>query len=466
MSMLNIGTSALLTSQGALTTTSHNISNVNTEGYNRQRTVLGTQSANTLGGNYYGSGVQVSSIERLMDSFLVDQVRTYTSQESQQDTYLVFAQQADDLLGSPELGLNTGFEAFFNAAHEVANDPTSISAREVMLSQGEILANRFNVLDQQILDFDRQLDDALAGGVTEINVLSQGISDLNDAIVTNTSATGGAPNDLLDQRDQLINELAQFISISTVEEASGSMNVFIGTGQAIVTGTGPVQLSVIPDNSTTPPRDKIGYGPGAIDISGQLTGGTIGGAFQVRAEVIDPARAELSALAFSLVESFNNQNLAGVDLNGTTAADPGHLFFGDLSAVTPGEYAGAITVVMTDATKIAASSTVGASVGNNENALKLADLQITKTMAGGTQTFADSYGVLVARVATKTHQADIGRQTQEGLLNQVKLRADSVSGVNLDEEAANLIKFQQAYQAASQIITVSNTVFNSLINAF
>ena len=464
--MLNIGTSALLTSQGSLSTTSHNISNVNTEGYSRQRALLGTQTPSFNGSNYFGSGVQITSVERVMDSFLVDQQRIYTSQESQQDTYLTFAKQADDLLGSPQLGLNTGLEEFFNAVHEVANDPTSVAAREVMLSQGEVLANRFNILDQQVLDFDSQLDSVLEGGVADINVIAQGISDLNKAIVTNTSASGGAPNDLLDQRDQLINELSAYISISTVEEGNGSLNVFVGTGQAIVTGTGSIKLSVISDNSTSPIRSKIGYGPGSIDISAQLTGGSIGGAFQVRTEVIDSARSELSTLAKSLADSVNTQNLAGVDLDGTTAASPGHLFFGDLTAVTPGEYAGAIKVVMTDSRKIAASSTTNSAIGNNENALLLADLQLSKTMAGGTQTFADSYGVLVATVATKTHQADIGQKTQEGLLNQVKLRADSVSGVNLDEEAANLIKFQQSYQAASQIITVSNTVFNSLINSF
>jgi flagellar hook-associated protein 1 FlgK len=105
------------------------------------------------------------------------------------------------------------------------------------------------------------------------------------------------------------------------------------------------------------------------------------------------------------------------------------------------------------------------SIGDNRNALALADLQITKTLNGGTQSFADAYGVTVANVATRTHQADIGQKTQQGLLDQVKLRQESLSGVNLDEEAANLIKYQQSYQAASQIITVSNTIFEALMRA-
>ena len=109
--------------------------------------------------------------------------------------------------------------------------------------------------------------------------------------------------------------------------------------------------------------------------------------------------------------------------------------------------------------------TAGSAVGDNRNALAMAELQTTQFLNGGTQTFSGSYGAMVATLATKTHQADVGAKTQQGLLDQVKLRYESISGVNLDEEAANLIKYQQSYQAASQIITVSNTVFNSLLNA-
>lgn len=461
MSMLNIGTTALLGSQGSLSTTSHNISNVNTEGYSRQRTDLGTRTPDYNGNNYTGTGVQITNIERIYDKFIASEVRAYTSQESQQNTFLSYSKQVDDLLGSSELGLDTGLGTFFNAVNEVANDPTSIAARQVLLSQGEVLANRFNVLDQQIINIDRELDNEIESSVNEVNSLIQGIANLNIAIISSNSPSVAQPNDLLDQRDQLINKLSEYVSVSTVENDNGAINVFIGSGQGVVTGSTAVPLSVITDGTTSPPRNSIGFGPSAIDISAQLSGGKIGGALQIRTEVMDAARAELSQLAFSVVDAFNTQNQLGVDLDG----NPGGLFFGDLSAVTAGEYASAISVVMTDPRKIAASSTTSPGVGNNENALALANLQTAKTMAAGTQTFADSYGRLVANVATRTHQADVGQKIQQGLLEQTQARQDSVSGVNLDEEAANLIKFQQAYQAASQIITVSNTIFNALINA-
>jgi flagellar hook-associated protein 1 FlgK len=458
MGLLSIGTSALLTSQNALATTSHNISNVNTEGYSRQRTEVGTQTPDFFGGFYVGTGVTVSGIDRMYDQFLGNQVRNYTSSASHQDTFLSFSREVDRLLGSETLGLNEGIESFFNAVYEVSNDPTSVSARQLMLSEAELLSERFNTLSLQLNEFDDQIDNVLSATVDEVNTLTNGIASLNQAIASASSAgTGASPNDLLDQRDQLINELSELVSVETTMEDNGSVNVFVGTGQALVVGFSQVNLTEIADNSTTPPRVSIAYGTTTNDISAQLTGGKIGGAFQVRSQVIDSAISDLDTLAGGIVTSFNTVQTAGVDLDGvagTNLFDP------------TGTTAGTMNVLITDPRAIAASSAgATAGVGNNENALAMANLQTDLTMAGGTQTFSETYNRLVSDIATKTLQADVGQQTQEGLLNQVQLRYESVSGVNLDEEAANLIKFQQSYQAASQIITASNTIFNALINA-
>ena len=556
MSLLNIGVSALLTSQGSLSTTSQNISNVNTEGYNRQRVEQITRNADFQGAYYVGTGVTIGGVERIYDNFIASQVRTYTSQESQQDTFLKFSRQIDDLLGSPQLGLDSGLESFFNSVNEAANNPTSISARQVMLTEGEILSNRFNTLDKQLGEFDKQVDSLLAVSIKDINSLSKGIAELNAAIVAaGASGTGNQPNDLLDKRDKLINDLSKFTSVNVIPEDTGAVTVLVGNGQALVVGTANIELSEIADTSTNPSRVGIGYGPAQIDVSAQLTGGSIGGAFQVRNDVIDSARTELDALALGVATSFNEQHRKGVTLNGAIGGDlfsvptpPATADAGSikLAISDPRDLAVAFPVGVTNTVSIGTAQvdvasidatppltlpllatnitltfnastnqytandgvnpaviipyvpntdggksvsltapmaeltlvlngipangdviTIGnsSSIGDNRNALALADLQITKTLNGGTQSFADAYGVTVANVATRTHQADIGQKTQQGLLDQVKLRQESLSGVNLDEEAANLIKFQQSYQAASQIITVSNTVFNALINA-
>jgi flagellar hook-associated protein 1 FlgK len=434
MSLLNIGASALLSSQTALATTSHNISNVNTEGYSRQRADIVTRPPDYNGGMYVGTGANVDTIERMYDGFLANQVRSYTSSESQQDTFLSFASEVDRLLGSESLGLNEGIESFFNAVYEVSNDPTSVAARQLMLSEGELLADRFNTINQQINEFDDQMDNMLSATIDEINSITSGIATLNQSIATATAAgTGAPPNDLLDQRDQLLNQLSELVSVDTTVESNGSINVFVGNGQALVVGFSQVDLTEIADNSTNPPRVSIAYGTTGNDISAQLTGGEIGGAFQVRSQIIDKAIADLDTLASGIVTAFNTVQTAGVDLDGnagTNLFDP------------TGTTSGTISVLLTDPRGIAASSAgATAGVGNNENALAMANLQTDLTMAGGTQTFAESYNRIVADVATRTLQADVGKQTQAGLLNQVKLRYESVSGVNLDEEAANLIKF-------------------------
>ncbi len=568
MSMLNIGTSALLTTQASLSTASHNISNVNTEGYNRQRVTQGTQTPNFEGGYFIGTGVTVNGVERIFDSFLSDQVRIFTSQEKSFDTFSTFARQVDDLLGAPQLSLSAGLQGFFDAIQDVADDPTSIPARQVMLTEADTLAKRFNTLDTQLNAFNQQVNINLDTSVKEVNILSQGIAELNQAI---TEASGGAgipPNDLMDQRDQLINQLSGYISVSTNVQSNGAVNVFIGNGQALVVGQSAIALKVISNPSDTT-RSEIGYGPSNINVSAQLTGGSIGGLLSVRKDVIDPARTEIDALAAGMINTINAQHTVGLTLDGNTG---GHFFepadaltqdagsirlaitnprdiavafpvstatntnnagtaqlnvtkvsslinptdgqalAGDIQLsfannqytvsyqnqtvvipYTPGvdsgksydlsslTFTGGIvapdlkitlsgTPVNTDSFVISNSNNGNfTAVGDNRNALALSQLQTTKTLnqvsGVATRSFGDAYGILVANIATRTHQADVGQQTQKGLLDQTSLRYESVSGVNLDEEAANLIKFQQAYQAASQIITVSNTVFNSLMSA-
>ncbi len=477
MSLLGIGTSALLTSQGNLATTSQNISNVNTEGYTRQRVEQGTRIPNFSGDQYFGTGVQISSVDRIYDNFLASQVRTYTSQEAQQNTFMSYSQQVDDLLGASDLSISSGLSEFFNAANEVADDPTSISARQVMLTQGSLLANRFNTMDTRLTQLDAQIDYDLTVSVDEINNIAVGIADLNQAI-TEARGQGAEPNDLLDQRDRLITELSSLVSVTAIEQSNGSVNILVGNGQALVAGVSSVRLSTITDNSTSPPRLGVGFGNNQIDITAQLTGGKVGGALEFRRNTVDDTRSELDLLAQSVVEGINavhnntsniaNGGQGSVDLNGNDGVD----FFNPANIT-----AATISMAITDPRQIAASSKFDAATGtvnisgpgNNENALALANLEQDKTLVqvapGVTRSLSEQYGVLVSDVATRTRQAEVSQETQLALLQQTKQRFDAVGGVNLDEEAAQLIKYQQSYQAASQIIVVSNTIFQSLINA-
>jgi flagellar hook-associated protein 1 FlgK len=558
MSLLTTGVSALNTSQTSLATAGHNISNVNTEGYSRQRVNQSTLPPNFQGANYVGSGVSVSSIERLYDEFLAIQVRTFTSQQAQHESFAKVAGQISTVLGSSASSLSGGLESFFNAANGVANDPTSIAARQVLLSEGESLVNRFRTLDNQLAQIDSQLDGQLAASLDEVNLIAKGIAGLNQAIIDLSSSSGGQPNDLLDQRDELINRLAEYVSVNTIEEDIGSVSVFIGTGQGLVIGTTQTDLKAITDLSTDPARLGIGYGSNSIDISAQISGGSLGGILQVRGDVIDVARNELNALATAFIDNVNTIHQQGVTLDGsvggnlfgpippsTLVADAGSIFVAvtdprDVAAAFPAsvttssntsgtgtveitsidtsppltlplfgagdeiqfiyndttnEYAVTdgvnvttitydpavdsgktfnlttpfvgLTVKLSGVPADADQFTIGnnTAVGDNRNALALANFRTEKILGSGTQSLADAYDILIADVASRTNRAEINKQAQQGLLGQLQARFDSISGVNLDEEAANLIRYQQAFQAASQIITVSNTIFNSLLSA-
>lgn len=580
-STLSIGTSALLTAQGGLSTTSHNISNVNTEGYSRQRIEQSTRIPEFNGNQYFGTGVQIDDVRRQFDGFLADQVRLFTSQEEQFDTFTSYSKQVDDLLASDSLSLANGLESFFDSVQAVADDPTSISARQVLLTEADTLANRFNTIDTQLDAFNSQVNLNLQSNVNDVNSLIQGIANLNVAITEAGGSNGTSPNDLLDRRDKLINDLSELVSVKTVAQSNGSVNVFIGTGQPVVVGASTNQLSTIFD-----PNDSskllVALGPNQVDISSQVTGGKLGGLLRVRNEVIDVTRAEIDTLAVGLIDSFNSQHKTGLTLDGAAG---GNFFAPTNSATAPFPDAGTIRLAVTDPRDVAVafpvqlgstsgnSGTGGLTVdtidssgagfnaasvlsspltfsfdntsntytvtygagntatisydpatdsgksldlanltsppnapfpgalppltitldgvpangdsfvvnnstaggfngfGDNRNALALAELQVVKTMqpngsGNPTQSFGDAYGILVANVATRTKQAQVGQETQQGLLDQTKARFDSVSGVNLDEEAASLIKYQQTYQAAAQIITVSNTIFDTLINSF
>jgi flagellar hook-associated protein 1 FlgK len=318
-------------------------------------------------------------------------------------------------------------------------------------------------MDAQLTQLERNIDNDIAVAVDDINNITQGIAELNQSILEAEGSSRAEPNELLDKRDQLINELSKFVSVTTVEQSNGTVNVFVGSGQGLVVGSSQIDLTTITDNSFDPPRLNIGFGPGPIDITTQVTGGSLGGALQFRSQIVDDTRADLDLLAESLVTAFNTAHTNGFDLDGNAGGN-----FFDPAATTAGD----INVVITDPRLIAASSGVNTGPGNNENALALADLQTDDTVvqisAGPpvvTRSLSDQYAVIVSDVATRTRQAEVSQQTQQALLKQTQQRFDSVAGVNLDEEAADLIKYQQAYQAASQIIVVSNTIFDTLISA-
>jgi flagellar hook-associated protein 1 FlgK len=540
-SIYDVGTSALTSMQRAIATTGHNIANVNTEGYSRQEVLLGTRNPEKVGQVEIGTGVEVSNIRRAHDSFLMRDVQTRSGSNGYFQLYAETAQSVDGLLADPSTGIAPAMNKFFAAMEAVAANPSSAPERQVMLSEAEKLAQRFNYVDSRLSEFAGGLNTRMANMTDDINALALDIAQLNESVVSLSSGSRGMPNDLLDRRDQAITDLSKLVSIQTTKQDDGSINVSIGRGQRLVIGNSAEQLRmVLPAAQDGPSRLYLSVPSGAeSEVTSKLTGGELGGALDAGAKLVNRARREVGLLALGITETFNRQHSQGSDLNG----DQGEAFFQNLEAAVTGsrdnsglvavtanvtqeqnlngdgyslryEEAGirltnlssgdsqiieagvlelpglsinvpeqvngvdgdiffieptlgaasSMSIVLTDPSKIAAANQ-GSAVGDNRNMLSLIELRDAKTLKDGSQSYTSLYGSTLSSIAVETRSAISNAETEQSLLRSAEDRLEGLRGVNLDEEATNLIRYQQAYQAAAQVISVANDIFDTLLMA-
>ena len=540
-SIYDVGSSALNSMQRAIATTGHNIANVNTEGYSRQEVLLGTRTPEKVGQVEIGTGVEVSNIRRAHDQFLMTDVQSRSSSNGYFQLYAKTAQNIDGLLADPSTGIAPAIDKFFAAMEAVASNPSSAPERQVMLSEAEMLAQRFNYVDTRLSEFAGELNTRMANMTDSINALAVDIAQLNKSIVALSSGSRGTPNDLLDRRDQAITDLSKLIGVQTATQEDGSINVLIGKGQRLVIGNNAEQLRmVLPAAQDGPSQLFLSVPSGAeSEVTSKLTGGELGGVLDAGAKLINKARREVGLLAVGITETFNRQHSQGSDLSG----DQGEAFFLNLGATVTGsrDNSGLLTVTaniiqeqnltgdgysiryddagirltnltsgesqlvdagvlelpgltitipeqidgvsgdiffveptlgaassmglaLTDPSKIAAAN-FGSAVGDNRNMLSLIELRDAKTLKAGTQGYTSLYGSTLSSIAVETRSAVSNAETELSLLRSAEDRLEGIRGVNLDEEATNLIRYQQAYQAAAQVITVANEIFDTLLMA-
>lgn len=633
--IFGIGLSGLNAAQAGLLTTSHNISNAGTPGYNRQQTVQSSNSPQLTGSGFIGQGVQVSTVKRVYSEFLASQVQQAQTQSSQLDSYYNQIKQLDNMLGDPSAGLSPTLQSFFSGVQDVAASPASVPSRQALLSSAQSLVARFQGLNQRFAEFRDGVNSQIAGSVTEINLLAQQIAGLNHNIVLAGDANSRQPaNDLLDQRDALVTQLGRVINIAVVRQGDGTFNVFVGNGQALVLGARTLTLKSTA-SSADPAKTVVGYVAGGNTIpipESTLQGGSLGGALAFRSGTLDSAQNALGRVAIGLAQTFNDQHRLGQDLNGAIDGDffnvavPGVIpvagnnpasniaaGISNAGALTTSDYqfgfdganytltrlsdntsvtstvlpSGAtplsldgisitgatinagenfviqptrngardITVVINDTAKIAAAAPIrtaaaltnsgsgtisagtvnspppvnvdlqqpvtitfhapydgrfdvtGAGAGfpannqpytadadisfhgwtvqisgspaagdtftigpnsngasDNRNAVLLGGLQARNTLAGGTASYQSAYGQLVSQVGNKTRELEVTSKAQVNLVAQNEQAQQSLSGVNLDEEAANLLRYQQGYQAAGKVMQIAKTLFDTLLN--
>ncbi len=669
--LFNIGVSGLVAHQTAIKTTGHNITNANVDGYSRQEAVLSTRPPQFTGAGFEGSGVVTSDIRRISDQFLTNQLQADTASFADKNAFVDQLSQLDSLLADEQAGLSTGLQNFFSALQAGSDDPASVAARQLVLSEAENLASRFNTLHARVDNQRVNINNQLTAGVEQVNRLANSIAELNSKIsALPGSGEGKRPNDLLDQRDALVKDLAQLVSVKTTTQDGKTVNVFIGNGQSLVQGGRATSLQTVASN-TVPGQLELAYGDTVI--SSNINGGTIGGLMAASREVVQPALNTLGQIALGVAQSMNQQQSLGLDLDGrsganvffdlnatltqrarviadannaeqgntaigvaitdtgklstedyvlsfngptssdfilTRSSDSSVVTSGSVSATLPAEVAtgegfslnfdsnnfqvgdrfllqptrnaasdfnvamqrpeelafaqpirteaalgnigsGSVSpgevlaATAADGSPLASLATTGqlspplivrftsetqfdvldnsdpanpvdlvpaqrnltyiagtdgavfptdpadpgylgfqvsisglpaagdefsidfngGGQGDNRNALAMLNLQTEGNLGNDNKSFSQTYGQLLAGVGAKTHQAQIDKDANEALVNQSQAARDAVSGVNLDEEAARLIQYEQAYNASAQVISVARSLFDTILSA-
>ncbi len=538
MSMFSIGLSGLNAAQNALNTSSNNISNVYTPGYNRELAQLGEGSSGS-------GGVKVNDIERQFNTYVANQLNSAKTQSSALDTYYNQISQIDNLLADREAGLAPLMQDFFSSLEDLASSPSDPAARQGVLGTANTLSSQFRSFDGYLQDMQGNINSQINDEVTQINNTTEQIAGLNKEIALARARTGEAPNSLLNQRDHLVSELNERMDLRLNVQDGKTYNISLPNGQPLVTGTNSFQLEAM-QADYDPQRTVVGYRDGGGNLvqldESTIKGGSLGGLMTFREETLDKTQNQIGQLAVSLSTAFNEQHKLGVDLGGEQGEDffavrspqtyghegnsaatitsaefdpvqvealratdytisfedggpvvtrndngqvvdfdqnawdnDGELNFGGVSIEFGGapqvgdrfeiqpvrRAANGMEVNIADVDKIAAG--LSDSSGDNQNALELQNLQ-AQSIVGGSASLTGAYASMVSDVGNRTNITQVNLDARQGLTDQLTAVQQSESGVNLDEEAANLIRYQQYYQANARVIDTAGTLMDTILN--
>ncbi|MBE7928143.1 flagellar hook-associated protein FlgK [Pseudomonas saudiphocaensis] len=459
MSILGqIGYSGVRATQIALTATGQNIANVNTPGFSRlapEQHSLGGQTASSIGG-----GVQVTSIRRLSSDFHNQQLWRAGTDKSYFSTNQQYLTALEGLIDSEGSSVSVGLDNFFAALSEASSTPESIALRQQIISEAKQLAQRFNGLNNNIGTQLNALKGQRVAMTSEINGLSGNIADLNLQI-REMESTGRDTSTLRDYRENLVKELSQYAGIRVQEAPDGTLDVSLANGQPLVAGITAGQLK-INENVAGVQEMTLVFAKTTFPLNQDGMGGALGSLYDMENGALRPAQQDLHDMAGALAKMVNDTLAAGYDLKGESG-EP-------LFAHNQNSISGMLMVNDLSPEELAFSSdgqSGTGEVGNNQNLLALLELKSAKVnVAGSDVPLNDAYAGLVGRVASTSRQNQADLSAAQTVSDQAQAQRDSVSAVNLDEEAVNLMAYEQAYQANMKVISTSNDLFNAVLAMF
>ncbi|MFP9229726.1 flagellar hook-associated protein FlgK [Pectobacterium cacticida] len=558
--LINTALSGLKGAQVALSTVSNNISNQAVAGYSRQNAILEQATSSSISAGYIGNGVNVVSIDRQYNEFITNQLRSAQTTSSSVSAYYEQISKIDNLLASNTTSLSTTIQGFFSNLQNLTSNSGDSSTRQTVLGKAEGLVNQFKVTDKYLRDMDSGINTQIQSTIGQVNTYSDQIASLNDEINQLLGSNNGAmPNDLLDQRDYLVDQLNKLVGVNVTIQDGIVYNVSLKNGTNLVQAGSSNQLVAIgaSDDAT---RLTVGYKDATNNVVAlnekSLIGGSLGGLLAFRTETLDETRNQLGQLALAFADSFNAQHKKGYDRDGEEGGDffnigkpfvlsdnkndgsatltPSYVQTNEVLATDYAiKYDGAnwqvtrlsnntavsdiqvgnqtlrfdgieiaiigtpavndsfllkpvtdvitdMSVAISDPNKIAAASVKRDSAGNpvldangnpvfggvsdNTNAKALLALQNEK-IVGGKASVSGAYASLVGAIGNQTSTLKINNTAQENVVKQLTAEQQSISGVNLDEEYGDLVRFQQYYMANAQVIKTAQSIFDALLAA-
>jgi flagellar hook-associated protein 1 FlgK len=434
MTMISNATSGLMATQVVMNAISNNVANSDTDGYSRQTVTLSS---------VVSGGVSVSSVDRETSFYLSQQTWTTTSDVGYYTSYSEYATYLEELMSSDSLDITTSLTTFYSALEAASSSPDDDSLRTAVLTDAEAVCDAVNSLAGYMDELQEQIDSQISSTLSTANDLASQIAALNDKIVA-LQSSGGDTSSLEDSRDAAITSLSELVDISIVAQDDGSYTISLPQGQTLVSGSSSGALNYSSASGLT-----LTYGKQTSTVNEDMSG-SLGGLLAFSSEVLEPTQEALNELAATIADEFNALQTAGYDLNSSAGTE---LFSYDSDDA-------ASTLAIADdfsGDDLAFSGSASAGTGDNTNLLSMLDLQ-------GDQ--EDTYTALVTKLGLISSQASSALTTSTSLQSSLQDSLSSISGVNLDEEAANLVSYQNIYSANSKVLTVADELFDTVLNMF
>jgi len=450
-SLLNLAQQSLLADQSALNVTSNNVANQNTAGYTREVVSWQPSDAVTLSGTLFNGGITTTAASQ-RDRVLEQRMHQQTQAQAQSGALESALQQVENIFGmsatatsANSTALGTAMDSFFSSLSALTANPSDAATRQSVLSAANALASSFNSASNQITQIASGINQQISSAVGQINELTATIASLNQQIGSVSPDKDAGV--LEDQRQQAIAQLSQYIGLDQIATENNGISLTMSNGAVLVSGNQSFVLQASPVAGSIHLFEATGQ-----DVTGGITGGQVAGLIQARDSSLPDYASTLDSLASAIGTQVNQQNALGLDGNG----NPGGALF------TWSAKAAATIAVATSDPKAIAAASVGEGSAGSGNAQALADLA-TSVIVGG-ETASGYYAALLGQIGSDASEAATDNSAQQAALAQLTTQRNSLSGVSLDEEAANLTQYQRSYEAAAKMFTIADRLTADALN--